>query len=193
MYERQVNKSVIINQQSHIEMLMLFSNLDFVGCFYNLAPMQAVGICKFVSRLRDSFLLPKRVCFRQPSIVRSLNPLWKSFCPRLLEQCKFIRVFITSTVLGMGYEMVAAAWDPVTDVIVSNHDTAAVALDQKVSANILRSALGWNARTKMKEWFEEMLCLLESLKSLYMPISWIVTSLQVQLSSRKLVIKQGWC
>lgn len=102
LYQRQVNKSLIINQQSHIEMLMLFSNLDFVRCFYNLAPMQEVGICKFVSRLHDSFLLPKRVCFCQPSIVRLLNPSWKSFCPSLLEQCKITRVFITSTVPWMG-------------------------------------------------------------------------------------------
>lgn len=43
----------------------------------------------------------------------------------------------------------------------------------------------------MKERFEEIPCLLESLKSLYMPISWIVTGLQVHLSNRKLVIKQG--
>lgn len=34
-------------------------------------------------------------------------------------------------------------------------------------------------KDKMKEWFEEMPCLLESLKSLHMSISWIVTGLQV--------------
>lgn len=45
----------------------------------------------------------------------------------------------------------------------------------------------------MKERVEEIPGLLESLKSLYMPISWIVTGLQVHLSNRKLVIKQGWC
>lgn len=63
-------------------MLMLFSNLDFVGCFYNLAPMQAVGICKFVFRLRD-FLPPS-----QKSLLLSAKhcPVIKSIVEVLLSK-----------------------------------------------------------------------------------------------------------